>query len=568
MRRALFPSLFFVCFMALSAFAASPALTGTDEIPPAPEWVRHAVVYQIYPQTFYDSNGDGIGDLPGIIAKLDYVKSLGVDAIWVNPFFDSPFNDAGYDIRDYYKIAPRYGTNADAKRLFEEAHRRGLRVLFDFVSSYTAIDNPWFLASAEQRPSRTWNWYIWTDNVWAQESNPAFVHGFGHRNGNFLSNFFWNGPALNYGYGSSDPKKPWQLPTNHPDVRALRAEMQKVMRFWMNMGADGYRADMAGALVKGSDPQQQTKGFWRENRRILDREYPQAFTVAEWSYPRDALDDAFHADFYHWVEGFNDLYQKEQWRIGNGMTDGHSFFDREGKGDVSQFLNKYMPDYTAMRGKGYICLPLGNHDIARLANRRTPDELEMIMAFGFTMPGVPFLYYGNEIGMRQLSDDMPQIEGCFKPRAGARSPMQWGGSTSNLGFSSAPADKLYLPVDPASDAPTVATQEADPKSLLNRVRRLIALHKAEPALANYADFVPLYAKENTYPLAYARASGGDIIIALFNPADRAVTATFDFDAPADTPVLLAGGNVKFRTEGGRASVEMAPISYALYRYRR
>ena len=114
--------------------------------------MNHAVVYQIYPQTFYDSNGDGIGDLPGIIQKLDYVKSLGVDAIWINPWFDSPFNDAGYDIRDYYKIAPRYGSNDDARRLFAEAHKRGLKVLFDYVITYTAIDNPWFVASCEQKP--------------------------------------------------------------------------------------------------------------------------------------------------------------------------------------------------------------------------------------------------------------------------------------------------------------------------------------------------------------------------------------------------------------------------------
>jgi hypothetical protein len=170
-----------------------------------PDWVHHAVVYQVYPQTFYDSNGDGIGDLPGIIAKLDYIKSLGVDAIWINPFFDSPFNDAGYDIRDYYKIAPRYGSNDDARRLFAEAHKRGLKVLFDYVISYTSIDNPWFVASSKQTPSPYSNWYIWTDNVWKTERGNQWVHGYGQRNGNFYSNFFWNEPALNYGYGTPDP---------------------------------------------------------------------------------------------------------------------------------------------------------------------------------------------------------------------------------------------------------------------------------------------------------------------------------------------------------------------------
>src|SRR5574344_1714459 len=141
-------------------------ITGTVSTPKIPTWAKNAVFYQIYPQTFYDTNGDGIGDLQGIIQKLDYVKSLGVDAIWINPFFESPFADAGYDISDYLKVAPRYGTNEDAKKLFAEAHKRGLHVIFDFVASYTSIEHPWFKASARQDTNKYTNWYIWTDNVW------------------------------------------------------------------------------------------------------------------------------------------------------------------------------------------------------------------------------------------------------------------------------------------------------------------------------------------------------------------------------------------------------------------
>jgi glycosidase len=163
-------------------YGQSTEITGKYVIPDGPEWVHHAVFYQIYPQTFYDSNGDGIGDLNGIIQKLDYVKSLGVNAIWLNPFFDSPFNDAGYDIRDYYKVAPRYGTNEDAKRLFEEAHKRGLKVIFDYVITYTAIDHPWFIESCKQTPNKYSNWYIWTDNVWKMEEGEfanRFIQGYG-----------------------------------------------------------------------------------------------------------------------------------------------------------------------------------------------------------------------------------------------------------------------------------------------------------------------------------------------------------------------------------------------------
>ena len=547
----------------LPANAEEPAITGKDVIPDCPRWVDHAVVYQIYPQTFFDSNGDGIGDLPGIIAKLDYVKSLGVDAIWLNPFFDSPFNDAGYDIRDYYRIAPRYGTNEDARRLFAEAHQRGLKVLFDYVISYTAIDNPWFLASTRQEPSPYSNWYIWTDNAWKTEWGNLWVHGYGQRNGNFLSNFYWSEPALNYGYGNPDPAKPWQLPANHPEVLALRAEMKKVLRFWMDLGADGFRADMASALVKGQDVHHDTKGYWQEVRQILRQDYPEAFTVAEWSAPKDALDGAFHAAFLHWIDSFNDLYQKESWRILNGMSEGHSFFDREGQGDVTRFLRQYLDDLGATRAKGYITLPLGNHDIARLNTNRTVDDLEMIMAFGLTMPGVPFLYYGNEIGMRQL-DGLPQVEGAYKPRAGARSPMQWTRG-KNLGFSSAEPTRLYLPVDAAPDAPTVAAEETDADSLLNRVRRLIRLKHSEPALAAYAEFVPLYAKESACPFVYARASGDEVLLVIFNPAARPSSAEFPLPVAHREFKLLAGKPVALTAEPGSLKIEVPGQTYAIYR---
>ncbi|HLP03418.1 MAG TPA: alpha-amylase family glycosyl hydrolase [Opitutaceae bacterium] len=562
----------FLCFLisgfvfAGSVRGGTPAITGRDVVPPAPDWVHRAVVYQIYPQTFHDSNGDGVGDLPGITAKLDYIRSLGADAIWINPFFDSPFNDAGYDIRDYYRIAPRYGTNDDARRLFAEAHRRGLKVLFDYVITYTAIDHPWFVESASGRPGPHTNWYVWTDNAWKLEPGARWVHGYGRRNGNFLSNFFWCQPALNYGFVDPDPAKPWQLSPRHPDVRALRAEMQHVMRFWMDLGADGFRADMANAMVKGESDRRvdpDTLGYWREVRQILDRDYPQAFTVAEWSDPESALDGAFHAAFFHWADGFNDLYQKESWRILNGMSEGHSFFDREGLGDVDAFLRSYLPGYLASRAHGYTCLPIGNHDIARVGNNRTVDELEMLTAFGLTMPGVPFLYYGTEIGMRQLHD-LPQVEGAYKPRAGARTPMQWAPG-ANLGFSSAAPEKLYLPVDAAPDAPTVAAQEDDPDSLLNRTRRLTHLKHTEPALAAYAEFVPLYAQPHTYPFVFTRASGSAVLLVAFNPADRAVSAEFDFTVAHDGFELLAGRAAEIRSESGRLRLDLAPRSYAIYR---
>ena len=571
-----------LCFVGSSGVSAqetisidSAVITGKYTIPNCPSWLNTAVFYQIYPQTFYDSDGDGIGDLNGIIKKLDYVKSLGVDGIWINPFFESPFHDAGYDISDFYKVAPRYGTNEDAKRMFAEAKKRDIKILFDYVISYTSIENPWFQESTKQEKNKYSNWYIWTDNTWLNPPDAykdSFIKGYSRRNGQFMRNFFWSQPSLNFGFAK--PEEKWMLPIDHPDVLELQKELKNVLRFWMDMGASGFRADMAGALVKnaniiGNDQFYSTKDegskkFWRDIRSIFDKEYPDAFMVSEWSDPEEALNGGgFHADFFHWFAGYNDLMQKESWRILNGYSDGHSFFDKEGKGDVTNFLRSYLDQYNKTKGKGYILLPLGNHDLARLNIKRTDKELEMIFAFSIVMPGIPFIYYGNEIGMRQLYD-LPFVEGAYQPRAGARTPMQWS-SGKNLGFSTADAGKLYLPIDSAFDAPTVEAEEKDLNSLLNRVRNLIKLKKQEPALAAYAEFVPVYAKENTYPFIFARASGDDIILAVFNPAEREETAKFTLNITTNNFRLLSGNESRITVAGNSYELKIAGQSYSLYK---
>lgn len=560
--------------LSLSGQSQQAVISGEYSIPECPEWAHHAVFYQIYPQTYYDTNGDGIGDLNGIIEKLDYIKSLGVTALWLNPFFESPFRDAGYDISDYYKVAPRYGTNEDAKRLFDEAHKRGIKVIFDWVISYTSIDHPWFVESAKQEPNPYSNWYIWTDNTWVNPPDAfkdSFIKGYSRRNGQFMRNFYWSQPALNFGFAK--PEAPWMLPTNHPDIMAMREELKKVLRFWMDMGADGFRADMAGALVKnanirGNDQffnarDEATKAFWQEIRQLMDKEYPGSLMVAEWSGPSDALDKAFHADFFHWFPGYNDLIQKESWRILNGVSEGHSFFDREGKGNIQAFLDSYLKEYEATKSKGYINIPLGNHDNARINVERSDKELEMIYAFGLSMPGIPFVYYGNEIGMRQLYG-LPNVEGAYPPRAGNRTPMQWAPG-KNLGFSSGDPANLYLPVDAAADAPTVAAQEGDPNSLLNQFRHLVQLKNTEAALAAYAEFVPVYAGVNQYPFVYARAKGDEVILCIFNPANRAEKADFQMNVLADKFNLLAGDALKISASKGNYTVEVQAVSYALYK---
>jgi maltose alpha-D-glucosyltransferase/alpha-amylase len=536
-------------------------ITGKVYVPKCPDWVNTAIFYQIYPQTFYDTNNDGIGDLQGIIQKLDYVKSLGVDGIWINPFVESPFRDAGYDASDYYRVAPRYGTNQDAKELFDQAHKKGLKVLFDYVISYTSIDHPWFKSSCDPVPNKYSNWYIWTNNTrfpGMEKYSDKFIQGYCNRNGNFMINFFWHQPALNFGFCNPDPNQPWQLPVDHPDVLALRQELKNVLRCWMDMGADGFRADMAGALVKG-DTENKSAIFWREIRKILDTEYPNAFAISEWSHPISAIDGGFHADFLHWFRQYNDLLG---WASDEDFK--KAYFNKTGQGNITAFLKVYMEHLKGTQGRGYVCVPIGNHDLSRIRSHgRNQQDLEVIFAFLLTMPGVPFIYYGDEIGMRQLTG-IRTIEGAYGGRAGNRTPMQWS-SAKNAGFSTAEPEKLYFPVDPNADSPNVAAQENDPNSLLNRVRKLIQLRKQQKALISYAEFVPVYAKENEYPFIYARAYEDEMILVILNPAGRTAQAHFILKPVITRCELLAGTPAKIQMREGDFQVSSEGQSYSVYK---
>ena len=217
-----------------------------------PNWLKDAVFYEIYPQTYCDSNGDGIGDIEGIISKLDYVKSLGCNAIWLNPVFDSPFMDAGYDVRNYYLVAARYGTNEDLKNLFKSAHAKGIKILLDLVPGHTSDQNEWFKNSKKAEKNEYSNRYIWTDSVWEAPPQYRLLCGITDRDGNYLVNYFSSQPALNYVFNNITHPA-WQLPPSHPDCQATVEALKDIMRFWLNMGCDGFRVDMADSLVKNEE---------------------------------------------------------------------------------------------------------------------------------------------------------------------------------------------------------------------------------------------------------------------------------------------------------------------------
>ncbi len=473
-----------------------------------PNWLKDAVFYEIYPQTFKDTNGDGIGDICGITEKLDYVKELGCNALWINPCYDSPFKDAGYDVRDYKKVAPRYGTNEDLYRLFEVAHEKGIHVLLDLVPGHTSEEHAWFTESKKAQDNEYTNRYVWTHH-WIQGiAGHPYIGGEADRNGCYMLNFFKCQPALNYGF--LNRTEDWQLPPDHPDCIATREAMKDVMRFWLDHGCDGFRVDMADSLVKDDDENKSATGaVWQNIRAMLDAEYPEAALVSEWSNPKQALKYGFHADFYldHHGNGYNTLLRDYETEGGD-----HSFLKKDGNGDIMRFLGDYLPKYDATRDYGYISFITCNHDTPR--PRRTLDmsELKIAYAMFLTLPGVPFIYYGDEIGMRYL--DIPTKEGGYT-RTGTRTPMQWN-HDKNYGFTSADADKLYLPQDSADDAPTVDDQLGDKDSLLNTVKELTALrHKYEDLQAD-GEFEVIYADPESFPFVYKR---GHLMVAI-NPSDK------------------------------------------------
>ena len=251
----------------------------------AATWLSDAVFYEIYPQSFKDTDGDGIGNIKGITENLSYIKELGCSALWLNPCFESPFGDAGYDVSDYYKVAPRYGTNDDLKELFDEAHKLDMHVLLDLVPGHTSWDHPWFKESMKAEKNEYTDRYIWTDSIWEEPKGYGSLRGISDRDGSCVVNFFSHQPALNYGFYK--PDRPWQQAMDAEGPMATRKAMMDVIRFWLSKGCDGFRVDMADSLVKfDDDDKSATCKVWKRIISEVKKEYPEARLVSEWNRPR------------------------------------------------------------------------------------------------------------------------------------------------------------------------------------------------------------------------------------------------------------------------------------------
>jgi glycosidase len=526
------------------------------------QWLNDAVFYEIYPQSFADSNGDGIGDLPGVIEHLDHLAWLGVNTIWFNPCFASPFRDAGYDVSDYEQIAPRYGTNDDMSALVQAAQQRGIRVVLDLVAGHTSVAHAWFRASANDP---TDDRYIWSD-----QPGDGFVPSTGTRPGYYLKNFFDEQPALNFGYASLDPSEPWREGVDAPGPQANRAALREIIAFWLDRGIAGFRVDMAYSLVKDDPDRDETTALWHDLHAWMVGAYPDAILLPESDYPAAAdlgVRGGFDADF------FLVIHPAHSSLFNNGgagwlpwlRDQKHCFFEADGADGpamLGRFLQIWDDHRAATDPHRRIVLTSADHDYSRLASgTRTAEQLGAAFTFLLTWGSIPSIYYGDEIGMRNLSG-LPDHEGSIcNPgynRAGCRTPMQWDEARPNAGFSNAPKDQLYLPQDPDPHRPTVAAQVDDPGSTLNIVRRLIALRRSTPALGTSA---PTTVLTRDYPFAYLR---GDSHLVVVNPRREAATADVAALAGRSARPLEVSGVQVIADQQDAGRIEADGFGYAVF----
>lgn len=479
------------------------------------------VLYQAYPQSFADADGDGMGDLDGVTARLDYLAWLGVDAVWLNPVFVSPFRDAGYDVADFDRVADRYGGDAAMDRLLAEAERRGIGIVLDLVAGHTSDEHAWFdeALSAGAAGDPAGDRYVFS---------PVSADGFvpvpwGGR-GFYKPNFFDFQPALNFGYARPHPDEPWRQAVDAPGPLRNRDALVDIIRRWYDRGVAGFRVDMAASLVEDDPGHVETANLWRDVHRRLDRTHPGRILISEWGDPARAVPAGFDVDFFLQFGGeFDGMPLKSLFENGSGTVHEawparDAWADAAGRGDAADFVDAWSEARDAIEaagGRGIVGLPTANHDFTRLVSGgRDAVQARAALLLVLTWPAMPSIYYGDEIGMRYLPGVGPLEGSSLGPtyeRAGSRTPMAWG-ADEVLGQRA--HESRYLPVDAAPDAPTVAQQLEDPASPLHFVREAIALRRRDPRLSARSDTA---VEATGYPFVYRR--GGSLLVAL-NPAGR------------------------------------------------
>ncbi len=564
--------------------AAAPAAAAPDR-----KWWKEAVVYQIYPRSFQDSNADGIGDLRGILNRIDYVRSLGVDVIWLSPIFASPNDDNGYDISDYCRIMTEFGTMSDFDELLHEAHRRGLRVILDLVVNHTSDEHPWFIAARQSRDNPHYDYYLWWP---AEDGEPPMRPSYFDVKGTAWK---YNEPTDSYYLHYFSQKQP-DLNWDNP---AVRREIYQMMRFWMDKGIDGFRMDSITLISKDRRfpeiDQEKYPGLFEYyargprlhqylhemNREVLSRY--DAMSVGEGSGvgladvarfvspERQELDMVYHFDAA-WV------------RNNTGPDTPDSGLDYS-----LVTLKKVFTEWDKAVADGWPTIYLGNHDQPRMVSRFGSDRPElrtvsaqMLATFLLTMRGTPYWYMGDEIGMTNIKfttveeyQDIDTINRYKKIRSeggdteafllqqqnigrdNARTPFQWDDS-EHAGFTKGIP---WLPVNPNYLTVNVAAEETDRDSALNYFRRAIALRKSHPDLI-YADYELLDAK-NPKVFAYLRKSSEAKYLVVLNFSPLAAESAPGPDLTKAT-ILLSNYPLRQHASPSR-KIRLKPFEAVVFR---
>ncbi|HEY1645346.1 MAG TPA: alpha-amylase family glycosyl hydrolase [Candidatus Saccharimonadales bacterium] len=491
-------------------------------------WFEGAVVYQIYPRSFYDSNGDGIGDLRGIIQKLDYLnskpESLGINAIWISPFYKSPMADFGYDISDYRDVDPIFGSLDDFKRLVQEAHRRDIRVIIDFVPCHTSNEHPWFLESKSSKSSPRRDWYVWKDGSSTHSAPNNWLSVFGgsawefdqNTNQYYLHSFLAEQPDLNW---------------DNPEVRAA---IKNEIRFWLDLDIDGLRMDAVDRMSK--DPKYRDDSINPKYNQTEDDPYIALVHSRSYNGPNLAK---YLRELAELVETYKDRFMVIE-AYPTKRFDIHPYiklyrdinssvcapFNFEGiflpwkATEYKSFIDSFQ---NSLREDDVPIYNFGNHDKSRIATRVGQDKARVIAMLQLTLPGMPIMYYGDELGMEDVNipkefiqDPVEKhIPGKNLGRDPERTPMQWSGD-KNSGFSTS---NPWLPVSDDFLTRNVIVQSLANRSTLSLYRQLLTIRNGSDAL-KYGKYKPVNIDSNVF--GFIREHEGKEIMILANFLDQEI----------------------------------------------
>jgi maltose alpha-D-glucosyltransferase / alpha-amylase len=537
-------------------------------------WYKNAIIYQVHVRAFFDSNGDGIGDFQGLAQKLDYLSDLGINAIWLMPFFPSPLRDDGYDIADYTTVHPLYGTLDDFKQFLAAAHQRNIKVIVEMVLNHTSDQHIWFQESRSSRDNPRRDWYVWSDtDTRYQSARIIFID-------TELSNWAWDPVSKEYYWHRFFSHQP-DLNFDNP---AVRQQMWEVMKFWLELGVDGFRLDAIPYLIEregtSCENLPETHAIIKELRRNLDQEFPGRMLLAEANqWPADLRPyfgdgDEFHMAFHFPLmprmfmglkledrKPITEILQQTpeipkscQWAL---FLRNHDELTLEMVTDMERdyMYDSYAHDRTMRLNLGIRrrLAPLLEHDRRRI---------ELMNGMLMSLPGTPIIYYGDEIGM---GDNVK-----LGDRNGVRTPMQWS-SGWNAGFSTGDPENLYFPLlqNPVYgyQAVNVLSQKRSPHSLLSWMQHLIRVRRSTPLLGSGSiDF--LY-PANHRILAYTRQLDGQTILVVNNLSGAAQAVELDLRRfKGQIPIEMFGGNLFPRIGDLPYLLTMGPYQFFWFRLRR